>query len=326
MKRDGAHPACAVVFGGAGFIGTHLVQRLRQQGVEKVVSVDIAEPEKPVSGVDYIFADVRSQIPLDMVDQAPSIYDLSAVHRTPGHPDRDYYETNVAGALNIAEFARKTGATSIVFTSSIAVYGPSEELKSEDSVPRPISAYGWSKLLAENVYRQWSEGARAQLVIVRPAVVFGKGENGNFTRLAGALEKRMFVYPGRTDTVKSCGYVGELLRSMEFVLGLGEQYALYNFCYPERSTISEICKALEEVAGLPRPVGAIPMGLLNLAAMPFEAASSLGLRNPINRERIAKLVTSTNIKPGYLSTHSYHFETDLRAGLALWEKDAGGFR
>lgn len=321
MKRDGSPPACAVVFRGVGFIGTHLVRRLREQGVEKIVSVDIAEPDEPVPGVDYVLGDVRSQIPLDIVDCEPSIYDLAAVHRTLGHSDREYYETNVAGALNIAELARQTRANSIVFTSSIAVYGPSEELKSEGCEPRPISAYGWSKFLAENVYRQWSQAAERQLVVVRPAVVFGKGVNGNFTRLAGALEERIFVYLGRTDTVKSYGDVGELLRSIEFALGLGERYALYNYCYPERYTISEICRAF---AGLPKSVGAIPMSLLNWAAMPFEAVSLPSLRNPINRKRIAKLVTSTNIAPAYLSTRDYNSQTDLRAGRVPWEKRAGG--
>lgn len=281
MKRDGALPACVWDFGDSGFISTHLVRFLRQRGVEQFVGVDIADPEGPASKVEYLFGGVRSQFPVDIVDHAPSIYDLAAVHHTPGHPDRDYIETNVAGALNIAAFARRSGAQSIVIMSSIAVYGTSEELKSEESATRPISAYDWSKLLAENVYRHWSVGARGQHVIVRPAVVLGKGENGNFTHLASALEKRMFVYPSRTGTIKSCGYVGELLWSM---------------------------------------------GLLNLAAMPFEATRWLGLRNPINRERIARLVTTTNIKPGDLWSRSYYFEIELRAGPALWEEDAGGFR
>ena len=51
-----------------------------------------------------------------------------------------------------------------------------------------------------------------QLLIVRPGVVFGKGENGNFTRLYWAIRGHKFAYPGRKDTIKACIYVKELVR------------------------------------------------------------------------------------------------------------------
>jgi nucleoside-diphosphate-sugar epimerase len=309
----------AIVFGGAGFIGTHLLRHLVGRGVERVVSFDIAEPAAPVPGVDYVRGDVREEIPANVVSSIPEIYDLAAVHRTPGHPDHEYYETNVQGALNISDFARQAAAPQIVFTSSIAVYGPDEAVKTEESDPDPVSAYGWSKLLAEQVYQNWAQGAAdRKLVIARPAVVFGKGENGNFTRLAGALRRRSFVYPGRTDTIKACGYVGELIRALDFARTLEHQETLFNFCYPESYTIERICQTFEKVGELPRPLGKVPLPLLNAAALPFETLNGIGVRNPVNRERIAKLVRSTNIQPARLGELGYEFETDLAGGLHQW--------
>ena len=51
------------------------------------------------------------------------IFNFAAVHRTPGHPDQAYFETNIRGAENVCAFAEKFGIKKIVFTSSIATYG-----------------------------------------------------------------------------------------------------------------------------------------------------------------------------------------------------------
>ncbi|TVQ41035.1 MAG: NAD(P)-dependent oxidoreductase [Geminicoccaceae bacterium] len=314
-----------VVFGGAGFIGTHLCARLRAtQPDATVVAVDCAPPDSPVAGVDYRALDVRAPIPVDLVaadGRRLALYNLAAVHRTPGHPTHEYYETNVLGALNVNEFARQTGAQEIIFTSSIAVYGPDEGRKIETSPPQPTSAYGWSKWLAEEVHRYWyRETPGRRLTIVRPAVIFGPGERGNFTRLATALGRGTFFFPGRRDTIKGCGYVGELVRAMDFVHDRNESEALFNFCYSRDYTIAEICDAFHRVGMLKRPVGTVPLSLMLFAGFGFEVLNSLGLRNSISRERIRKLVVSTNIEPGTLQRMGYDYETDLEEGLRRWQE------
>lgn len=322
--------ARAVVFGGAGFIGTHLLRTLKGTGqYEELVSVDIVAPEHPVNGVDYKIADVRQELPEDLCQSPDEIYNLAAVHRTPGHETHEYYETNVSGALHICEFARRKSARKIVFTSSIAVYGPDEAPKRETTQPAPQSAYGWSKMLAEQVQQSWQrEDDSNQLVIVRPAVVFGAGEKGNFTRLAGALKKGFFLFPGRRDTIKACGYVGELVRSMQFMLKRNEAQSLYNFCYPHPYTIEEICQSFERVGDLKQPLGVVPLPLMKLASLPFEFLNAFGFKNGINRARIQKLVVSTNIVPAKLADVGYEFETNLDDALEDWRKSSheeGGF-
>ncbi|GGE01080.1 UDP-N-acetylglucosamine 4-epimerase [Aureimonas endophytica] len=314
----------AIVFGGAGFIGTHLLRTLAESGAPlRLVSVDIVAPGVSVPGVEYVIHDIRTPIPDRFAAGIDRIYDLAAVHRTPGHKPHEYYETNVAGAVNACAFARRNDLSEMLFTSSIAVYGPGEDRKLETTTPVPTSDYGRSKLLAEHVRREWQEadGAR-KLAIVRPAVIFGAGERGNFTRLAGALKRGMFLYPGRRDTVKSCGYVGELVRSMDFVMTMPERSILYNFCYARDYTIEDICNTFGEVAGLPAPRGVMPHPLMNTAAVPFEIVSKLGLRNGIDRERIAKLVTSTNVEPGFLNAAGYRYETDLAEAIRRWRAES----
>lgn len=316
----------AVIFGGAGFIGTRLARHLTERGVDVTIA-DLAKPDEQ-PGYSLLQVDVRQPI-ADIIPRTPdtTLYLLAAVHRTPGHADFEYFATNVGGARQIADFAERTGIRKIVFTSSVAVYGPDEANKDEDSLPAPTSAYGQSKLAAEQVLTEWQgAGPGRQLVIARPAVVFGPGEHGNFTRLASALRRRMFAYPGRRDTVKGCCYVDDLIDSFDFALGTGQNHFLYNYAYPAPYTIEAICEAFHRSGGLPRPLGALPLRALNAGAMALERLASLGLDTGINRARIAKLTTSTRISPARLLALGYRFPTDLPAALSRWQAEAGAFR
>ena len=82
-----------------------------------------------------------------------SVFNFAAVHRTPGHEDHEYFETNINGAENVVAFAEKYNRKKIVFTSSIAPYGAAEEEKFETTLETPNTAYGISKLVAEKIHR-----------------------------------------------------------------------------------------------------------------------------------------------------------------------------
>ena len=315
----------AIVFGGAGFIGTHLVARLiGSQKYNRVVSVDIGEPRSRISGVEYLRADVRDRLDPALANGLPAdIFNLAAIHVTPGHPDGDYYYTNVLGAVNVCGFANKTGSQNIIFTSSISIYGPSEAALDEDARPVPVSAYGRSKLAAEAIHVQWqSEAAARRLTVVRPAVIYGLHEQGNFTRLSRLLAKRAFVYPGRTDTIKSCGYVKDLISSMMHMASRNDGVSIYNFCHEHRYTISEICSTFAKVAGYNQPHLTIPVWFMNLAVLPFEMLHAVGIKTGINRDRVKKLWFSTNILPKRLVGSGYRFEYDLMTSLDEWRRES----
>lgn len=305
----------AVVFGGAGFIGTHLVGDLCAAGA-RVLVADLRVPDRPLpSGARFLTADVRK--PIEFEPDAPQslVFNLAAVHRTPGHPDHEYFETNVAGAENVTSFCARHDVERLWFTSSISVYGPTEVAVTEDSELRPNSAYGGSKREAERIHREWAEGEAARrLAIVRPAAVFGPGENGNFTRLAGALRRGTFVYPGRRDTLKACGYVGDLVRSLFFMGDRAEPVITYNFGYPQPPTLESICAAFVEVGGLHPPRGTIPAGPVMAVA---RVLSRVGLKT-FDPDRVKKLFNSTNVVPARLVAAGFPYETDLREGITRW--------
>jgi nucleoside-diphosphate-sugar epimerase len=320
-----AAPGSAIVFGGAGFIGSRMLRLLHERGVERLACADVVPPRDLGFPVEFHHIDVRE--PIEIADTFDVAYNFSAVHRTPGHPDQEYFETNVAGAINVTNFCRDRGIETIVFTSSIAVYGPKEDLLTEASEPEPTSAYGKSKLLAEDIHRTWfADDPRRRLVVVRPAVIFGEGEHGNFDRLRGALRRRRFAYPGRTDTIKACGYVEELVRSLEWVRNGEQQSVTYNFAYPERATIEQIATTIAKADSSPMPLGRIPLTPMMVAATVFEVLGKAGVKTGINRARIQKLIRSTNIYPAYLVDQGYPYGTDVRTGIEAWLSERDGAR
>lgn len=319
-------PKTAIVFGGAGFIGHWLLRALRESGeFDVLVSVDIRPPARPVDGVDYRLGDVRQPIDLAGDFQGAEIFNLAAVHTTPGHEDWEYFWTNVNGAVEVCRFASRVGARRVTFTSSISVYGPTGTPRDEAGPFTPESAYGRSKFQAEKIHTDWqAAGTDRQLIIVRPAVIFGAGEGGNFTRLAKALRHGRFAFPGRSDTVKACAYVEELVRSIMFARERALSHVVYNMAYPRAYSSFEICQAFSRVAGFRMPRLTVPLSAMMALGFGFEIAAALGVKTSINRARVAKLVNSTYIVPARLSELGYSFETDLEEGLRHWDKASHG--
>ena len=194
----------------------------------------------------------------------------------------------------------------IVFTSSIAPYGPSGELKNEESLPVPDSPYGSSKLAAEKIHMVWQVACnRRKLLILRPGVVFGPGERGNVTRLIRSVVKGYFVYMGNRQTRKAGGYVKELCRVMQFGLGhqdkSGESLTLLNFSIDPPPTLETYVAAIQNAAGIRRSPINLPRRLLLGISYPIHGVASLfGIRQPISPVRVRKLFRSTSIDPSGL--------------------------
>ncbi len=338
-----------IIFGGTGFIGTHLANLLNATHPnDKIWNLDIVDPNKLDKMTDekaiqeyttikqwkspvvdgetrkstFVECDVRK--PIENLPFEPTsddvIFNFAAVHRTPGHPDYAYFEANIRGAENVCAFADKYGIKNIVFTSSIAPYGAAEELKTEETLPTPNTPYGISKLVAEKIHIGWqNSSADKKLTIVRPGVVFGKGENGNFTRLYWGIKKHMFAYPGRKDTIKACIYVKELVR---FIMWNVEERTsksdLYNCTFEPAYTTEQIVATIKKVTGLTQGVPYIP----NFVIMPVAfCAKMVGSPMGICPDRVKKLQISTNISGKKLASSGYKFKWTFEEAVQDWFED-----
>lgn len=324
-----------IIFGGSGFIGTHLIHLLKNEVVtekDKIYVLDIVMPgEEGVvpgiveknEGVEYIRLDVRNPIDFDFKPTEDDIiFNFAAVHRTPGHEDYEYFETNIKGAENVVEFAERYGIKKILFTSSIAPYGAAEELKKETTLPTPNTPYGISKLVAEKIHEKWQAvDSKRELTIVRPGVVYGKGEHGNFTRLYWGIRKRYFFYTGRRDTIKACIYVKELVRFMKYRM-IDNSYPgvdVFNCTFEPAYRIDEICETIMKATDMKRHIMLIPSWLLMTAARILGPIG--GKKVGIHPARVKKLMISTNICGKKLAACDYRFYYTFEESIKDWYSD-----
>jgi nucleoside-diphosphate-sugar epimerase len=311
-----------LIFGGSGFLGTHIVDTIRECYPDAVIyNLDIGENNHDGKSV-FIHCNVEKEIALDIpVFPDDIIFNLAAKLRTPGHPDHEYFETNILGAENVCAFAEKHGIWKIVFTSTMSTYGASEDLKEETTIPMPYIPYGISKLAAENIHQIWqAKDTDRRLLIVRPAVVFGKGENGNFTRLYWGIRKYNFFYAGRKDTIKACIYVKDLAHFMLYALQhCTADFELFNCAYTPAFTIEHIVETMKNVTGMKRYIIKVNGRLLIIASTVINILG--GTRLGIHPARVKKLMVSTNICGKKMAESGYKFRYTFEEAILDWYND-----
>lgn len=333
----------AVIFGGTGFIGTFFAKYLLESSAFKCIylydleDIDFKSSQyrKDLvcndSRIKFIKGDIRSQINIEDLhtkDNIDLIANFAAIHREPGHADKEYYETNLAGANNVCEWADKIGCNNIIFTSSIAPYGPSEDEKDEQSLTTPTTAYGGSKLVAENIHKTWQakDSSIRRLIIARPGVVYGPGEGGNVSRLIKAVINRYFFYMGNKNTRKAGVYVKELCNAMYWVMydldNNPAPISLFNVSMNPGPSINEYVLSICKVAHIKRSIFSVPYILLYTASLFIELfAKPFGLSHPFSPVRIKKLVKSNNILPSYLVDKGYKYKYNLDESLSDWRDE-----
>lgn len=328
-----------VIFGGAGFIGSFFAQHLiDEHNFSKIYLYD----KELINDKGFIFrkamlasypqiemikGDVKNSINWFPKDTIDLIANFAAVHREPGHESHEYYECNLLGAENVCDWAEQVRCNHMIFTSSIAPYGPSEVVRDEKSIPVPESAYGGSKLAAEKIHQIWqAKDEKRQLVIVRPGVVFGPGEGGNVSRLIKAVKNRYFFYMGNKQTRKAGTYVKELCFAMMWVLNSekakSERVSLFNMSMNPGPSIQEYVEAIARVAQIKIWVPSLPSTLLFIVAYIIEiVARPIGIEHPFSPIRIRKLIRSNNILPTYLVNQGYQYRYSLDEAFIDWKKD-----
>lgn len=173
----------ALVTGGAGFIGSHLVERLLRDGHEVRVVDDFSTGKRsnlePFAGkaLEIVEADIRNGWELrTLAAGCEVIFHEAAIVSVPysvEHP-QETHDVNLQGTLNVLEAARHAKARRLVFASSAAVYGDAPGLpKHEGMLPTPISPYGLEKLTGEHYLSIFARLYGVETVSLRYFNVFG---------------------------------------------------------------------------------------------------------------------------------------------------------
>ena len=165
-----------LVTGGAGYIGAHTVNLLKNKGNNVVVVDSFRESRNNIINsplVSYYEVDLRNkEVLLDIfVKTKPDIvFHFAALASVPDSMVRpfEYYDTNLVGGLNLLECMRETGVTRIVFSSSASTYGePQCEVITEDHQQLPTNSYGYTKLVFENILKDYNRAYHFSSVSLR---------------------------------------------------------------------------------------------------------------------------------------------------------------
>ena len=188
-----------IVVGGCGFVGSVLIRQLAEAG-KRVLVIDLVPPAEPLAEVEYLLADVRDQDSLmRLIGKCPKgawVIHLAARWYQGAIPKIGRQEwfsrTNVAGAMNVCQFAARLAATGLVWFSTDMVYGLPRTVPVRESHDlRPIGEYGTSKVQMERRVTDFAREQGLPLTVFRPRLIAGKGRLGVFTKLFYLIDKNL---------------------------------------------------------------------------------------------------------------------------------------
>lgn len=284
------------VIGGSGFIGTRLCYLLKISNCKNISIFDkvFSNDHLDISNI----GDVRNLDDLrNHIMPGTAIINLAAEHKDNVYPVSLYDQVNVDGAKNICKVARERAVSTIIFTSSVAVYGFAPPGISESGVIAPFNDYGRTKWEAEQVYKEWQaeDSQRRTLVIARPTVVFGEGNRGNVFNLLKQIAFGKFVMIGDGLNRKSMAYVENVAAFLEYSLDFKPGVHIYNYIDKPDFTMNVLVAHVNKLLGRSAEIKLrlpFPLGLLIGSSFDL-VAKITGKKFPISAIRVKKFCANS---------------------------------
>ncbi len=255
-----------LVTGGAGFVGSHVIEALVEKG-EKVRVFDNFSTGKKENlspfreKVEILEGDVRDASLCERaVEGAEYVVHLAALHEVPRSVERplETHEINVTGILNLLIAAKRTGVRRFVYASSSAVYGDSPVLpRVEESVSPVSSPYAASKMAGEHYCRLFSSLYGLDTVSLRYFNLYGPRQD-SASQYAGVIPK--FVSALLADTSPTIYGDGEQSRDFIYVKDCvdatvaachtsGISGEVMNIGTGRQTTVNQLCTLIQKILG-----------------------------------------------------------------------------
>ena len=262
-----------LVTGGAGFIGSHLLQLLQgQQGVDVVVydNLSSGRREHVPKAIRLVEGDVRDAEGLARLfasEAFDSVVHLAAQTMVPyslSHPEEDC-QINLLGLINILECCRKYTVKHIVFSSSAAVYGDNLNIPlHEEEKPMPTSAYGITKMASEHYLRMYHDLYGLNTTVLRFANVYGErqgagGEGGVVSIFCKLLAAGQGVTVfGNGEQTRDFVYAGDIAEALWRGSQL-EGHHVINISTQKETSVNQLLAAFKQAVGREFPVQYAPI-------------------------------------------------------------------
>ena len=257
-----------LVTGGAGFIGSHVVDLFVAQGYEVVILDDLStghasnlNPAARFYQIDIRSPQVREVFEAEKPDYVSHHAAQMDVRRSVAQPLVDA-SINILGSINLLEYAKEFGVKRFVYISTGgAVYGEPEQLPCDEMHPiNPICQYGASKHTVEHYLYMYHVNYGLRYTILRYPNVFGPrqdphGEAGVVSIFTGKmLAAEQIIINGDGDQTRDFVYVGDCARANYLALTIDHQPGIYNLGWGRPTSINDIFSTLAKITGYTLPV------------------------------------------------------------------------
>ncbi len=258
-----------LVTGGAGFIGSHIVEALVAEGRRVVVLDDLSTGRREnlaavADRIEFIEGDIRDA---ETCRRAAAGCDgvfheaaLVSVPESVENPRRNH-EVNVTGLFNILEAARAQGVRRIVFASSAAVYGAADsaaEPLREDQPVRPISPYAFAKWMGENYLRLYCDAYGLQAAALRYFNVYGPRQRPDsmYSGVISIFHERArkgepVLINGDGGQTRDFIEVRDVVRANLLAMNGSEPFGVYNAATGRSHSLLDLIGILERIVGRP---------------------------------------------------------------------------
>ena len=249
-----------LVTGGAGFIGSHVVEALLARGDAVTVLDDFNDFYDPtlkrrnVAGFPQVIeGDIRGKLPAGRFDAIIHLAARAGVRPSLAQP-RLYSDVNIAGTQNLLEFARESGIRKFVFASSSSVYGVNQKIpfSEDDPIFKPISPYAATKLAGEALCHVYHHLYGLDMVCLRFFTVYGPRQRPDlairkFTQaiLAG---QPIDVF-GDGSTRRDYTHIEDILQGVLAALDRPLGYEVINLGESRTVELRELISLIEKVTG-----------------------------------------------------------------------------
>ncbi len=282
----------AVVTGGGGFIGSHLIEALVARG-DEVVCVERPDASRrwihnlPIT---YLDTGLDRKALEGAMRGAHAVFHLAGL--TEARSPKEFYRINTEGTAGvlIAATATQPNPPQVILLSSLAALGPCQngEPLSPDSVPFPMSHYGRSKLLAEAVMHAYAD--RVPTTVLRLPSVYGPRERGVLT-LFKLVKRGVALTVGDWDRELSMIYVKDLVHGLlRCVAEPGGRGRTYCLSHPEPTTWRGFAAQVGVALGRTPRLVSIPPLVARGIALTFECCAALAqCATVLDRDRVREI-------------------------------------